>query len=498
MEHPLHASFVFVYLLVLVGVGAMKARKITDQEGFALAGRGLPTWVLVGTLLATWIGTGSIVANAEYTFNFGAPALLLPMAGSLGVLALYCLAKRIRTFEQFTIQDILEARFGLAARILATLALLGAYVIIVSYQYRSGAVVLEYVMPSLRTMENGNAYAIVGVAVFVIAYTALAGMYSVAYTDVANGVLMAVGIAVALPILLSQAGGWEHAIAQLPEGSREVTDHWTAIKLLGVLLPPFLLIIGDANMYQRFFSARSPQSARRSAVGMFVGVLMMEVAIIAVALLSTSLVAQGKLSMPDKPAHIIIHAAFNALPPVLGALLIGTVVAIVVSTADSYLLSPATSVVRDIYQRFINPKAEGKQVVFISRVCVVGLGLLALGLAFTSDNFFDVAIFAYTIYGCAITPVILAAFFWKRANHAGAVASIVTGGCVALLWESVGHFRGGEMQWADSLSELLTIGGVDLVGDVKAVLVAFPLAVAALVLVSLATKPPTDTQSTSI
>lgn len=493
MDYPLHAGFVLVYLLVLVGVGAMKARKITDQEGFALAGRGLPTFVLIGTLLATWIGTGSIMGNAQKTYEVGVPALLLPIAGGLGILALYLLAQRIRTFEQFTIQDILEARFGVGARLLATVALLGAYIIIVSYQYRTGAVVLSYVIPSLTETQ-----ATIAVALFVIAYTALAGMYSVAYTDVANGILMAIGVAIALPLLLADAGGWSAAIAALPEGTREVTDHWSILKLLGVLLPPFLLIIGDANMYQRFFSAKSPQAARKSAIGMFFGVIVMEVVIIAVALVASALVAQGKLTAPGKPAHIIIHAAFEALPTFVGALLVGTAVAIVVSTADSYLLSPATSVVRDIYQRFINPEAEGTKVVTISRVCVVVLGLIALGLAFTSDDFFEVALFAYTIYGCAITPALLAAFFWKRANQAGAVASIFTGGGVALLWDSVNFFRARDAGWAEGVADALTVGGLDVIGEIDAVMVAFPLSVIALVVVSLGTGAPTQEQSRSI
>ncbi len=84
-----HAAFVVVYLLALIGIGAYKARSIQTPEDFSLAGRGLPTWVLIGTLLATWIGTGSVFGNAEKTFRVGLGAFLLPIAGSLGVIALY-------------------------------------------------------------------------------------------------------------------------------------------------------------------------------------------------------------------------------------------------------------------------------------------------------------------------------------------------------------------------------------------------------------------------
>lgn len=488
-DYTLHATFVIVYLVVLIGVGAMKALKIKNQEDFSLAGRGLPTFVLVGTLVATWIGTGSIFGNAGKTHGIGMPALLLPIGGLLGVVAIYFLAKRIRDFGQFTIQDILEARFGPAARVLATVALLGAYIIIVSYQYRAGSAVVQRVFPSL-----GEAQAIYCVAAFVIAYTALAGMFSVAYTDVANGVMMTIGIGCAIPYMLSAAGGWSDAVAALPDGHRNITDYWTIATFMGATLPVFLLLLGDANMYQRFFSAKDSGAARRSAIWMFIGVLVLEVAIIVVAILASSLVSQGLLDAPSNRGHIILAAAFDVLPPFLGAMVVATIVAVVVSTADSYLLAPSTSIVRDIYQRFINPEAGGMQVVLLGRVVVVVIGLLALVLAFMSESFFDVALFSYTIYGASITPALLAAFFWKRATGRGAVASIATGGLAALYWQSIGHFGGQGAEWALATQEFFG----ERIASLDAVLIAFPLSVLALVVFSLLSAPPSEEQANAI
>jgi len=474
----LHAAFVVVYLLALIGVGALKARKIKSQEDFSLAGRGLPTWVLVGTLLATWIGTGSIFGNAEETFRVGLAAFVLPVAGGLGILVLYFLAPRIRRFGQFTIQDILEARFGVTARVLGTCTVLLAYVIIVSYQYRAGSAVVE------RVFGLEHLPSVLLVAGFVIVYTALAGMYSVAYTDVANGALMILGLIFALPILWSRAGGWGEIQAAMEPEQLSIFGHYGAMAWVGVLLPTFLLLLGDANMVQRFFSARDERAARRSAAWMFVGVLALEVAIIAAAFLASALVAQGKLEKPDEVGHIIVEAAFGALPSVLGALLVGTVVAIVVSTADSYLLAPATAVVRDLYQRFLRPEASEAQVVFMGRVVVVVLGLVALGLAFTADGFFRVALFAYTIYGAGITPALFAAYFWPRATSQGAVASIFTGVGVAIAWQfSIRAWLVGcypESSW---------------IAEVEPVLPAFVVSVLVLLVVSLSTPAPGEEQA---
>jgi len=424
-----HAAFLLVYLGALILVGALKARKVKTQEDFTLAGRGLPGWVLTGTLLATWIGTGSIFGSAQKSFQDGMSALVLPLSSGLGILVLFLLAARIRRMEKFTIQDILEERFGVTARVVGTVALLLGYLIIVSYQYRAGSAVLGYVLPDVSQTQ-----AVLIVAAFVIAYTALAGMFSVAYTDVANGILMTLGLACALPLLLEDAGGVEQVIESLPEENRSMWGYSPA-RVISYLLPPFLLILGDANMYQRFFSAKDAPTARRSALGMFCGVLLLDWLIIAIALCAVALVAQGQLAAPENPAHAVVHVAFEALPPLLGALLSATVVAVVVSTADSYLLSPASSLVRDVYQRFLKPEASDRDTVVAGRGLVLVLGLVALGLAFTSDAFFEVAIFAYTLYGAAITPPLLAAFFWKGATPAGAVTSMLTGLGTAILWQ---------------------------------------------------------------
>ncbi len=494
----LHVAFLAVYLLALIGLGAIKARKVKSQEDFSLAGRGLTTWILTGTLLATWIGTGSIFGNSEETYGVGTAAWVLPLSSGLGIIALFFLAARLRRFGQFTIQDILEARFGVAARVLGTVTLLLAYVIIVSYQYRAGSTVLQYIVPGMD-----KSVAICAVAAFVILYTALAGMFSVAYTDVANGILMVVGLALAIPILLSQVGGASVALETLEAENLHDLGHYSPALLASIMLPPFFLILGDANMVQRFFSAKDPRSARRSAVGMFFGVLLLDWMIICVALLGRALVAQGKLDVPmmggeEAPGQIVVQVAFQALPSFLGAMLVATVVAVVVSTADSYLLAPATSLVRDVYQRFVKPDAEPAQIVKLGRLTVVGLGFVALGLAFTSDKFFHVALFAYTIYGAGITPAILAAYFWKRATLAGAVSSMLTGVGTAIFWKWL--TGAGAQAWADGagLSRLGDLGRWANESGVEAIIPAIVISVAVLIVVSLLTPKPDEAHANAI
>jgi Na+/proline symporter len=455
----LHLTFVLGYLLALIAVGAWKVRRVRTHADFTLAGRGLGPFVLFGTMLATWIGTGSIFGNSEKTYETGIAAWILPIGGVLGILALAPLAPRARRFAGYTVQDVLEARYAPAARVLGTITLTLAYVTIVSYQYRAGGAVIHLLAPEIDV-----ATATIIAAAFVVLYTALAGMISVAYTDVVNGLLMLAGFAIAVPLLWRQVGGAEGLAATLPPERMEVWGVIGPREAVALTLPSFLLVLGDANMYQRFFSARDPEAAARAVRWLALGVLAMEIGIIGCAWMGSALT--GPL---ENPGHVLAVVARDHVPALLGAVLLASIVAIIVSTADSYLLVPATCLVRDVYQRFSRPDATETQLVAVSRIVVLALGLVAYGLTYLSDRFLAVALYAYTMYGAGITPSLVAAFVWPRATATGAVASMATGIGVTIIWETFGE---------------------RIVPGVATVYPALALSVATLIIGSLLTAPP--------
>lgn len=416
-----------VYLVLLIGVGAWRSTKVRTQDDFMVAGRNLSAKVLVGTLLATWIGSGSIIAGAGLAYEKGISALWFDLGVWIAIIILYLIAGRVRRFAQYTVPDILESRYNCYARMLATLVTIIAYTAIVSYQFRAGGMVLNLVTGI--PVDTG----IIITAAFVIGYTVLAGMISVAYTDVVNGVVMVIGLALALPFMFDTLGGWEDLRAALPTTHFELMGNMTILEALGYTLPTLLLLLGESGMYQRFFSARDERAARRSVVGWIIGTIILETLIVVLAVLGHGL--YGDID----PEMVILHSVKNSLPVAVGCLALAAIVAVIVSTADSFLLVPATNVVRDVYQRFINPNGSQGQIVRISRLVVVLLGSVAfLQLRFFS-TVLEMALYAYTMYGVAITPALLAAFFWKRATTSGGVSSILGGMITTLVWESLGQ-----------------------------------------------------------
>ena len=138
----------------------------------------------------------------------------------------------------------------------------------------------------------------------------------------------------------------------------------------------------------------------------------------------------------------------------------------IVSTADSFLLVPATSIMRDIYQRFVNPEVSQKKFLLYSRLVVLALGLFAYLQVQFFTRILEMAVYAYTMYGVGITPALLAAFFWKRATAAGGTCSIAAGMALTIVWEVLGHPLAIPTVYPALVGSLLCLVGVSLLTGV--------------------------------
>ncbi len=422
-----------------------RTTQVKTKADYLVAGRSLPAVVLVLTLLTSWIGAGSLFAGAENAYKNGFAALWQPAGGWLGLLLIYFIAPRARKFAQFTLPDLLEARYNQTARVLGTFAILFAYIGITSYQFKGGGDVLHLIFPDSVTPELGTFI----IAAFVILTTALAGMSSVAYMDVAIGSLVTTICIIATPYLLAKAGGWSGLHAALPAayfeplgnfrvgpGGVELPVAMGIIRGLEFLVPTMLLMLGNQVMYQKFFSARSERDARLSVVGWILGTLLLETLIIAIAVFGRALYPSGEVAL--HPREIIPYTARHGLPAVLGAVLLGAVFAKVISTASNYLFSPATNLINDVFVRYIAARRVEQARLIVSRLAVVLLGCWALYQAVYAESILQKMLWAYTIYSAALTPVVLAAFYSKRVTAWGAVAAIASGTVVTLAWDLPG------------------------------------------------------------
>jgi len=425
--------YAIVLVITLLSVSLARLHTVKTKADYLVAGRSLPAFVLVFTLLSSWIGSGSLLGGAENAYKHGFPALWQAAGGWAGLAAIYFIAPRARKFAQFTIPDLLEARYNQTARVLGVIAVLFTYTAITSYQFIGGGDIVHLIFPQISAVQGQYI-----LASFVIVFTAIAGMGSVAYMDVVIGLLATVTMIAALPVLVHLAGGWNGVHAALPATHFQVLGDFKPINVVELALPTMLLMLGNQSMYQKFFSAKSEKDATRATIGWIIGTVILETIIVSIAVVGSALYRTGEVH--DRPREILAYTATHAfggskLLSVLGALLVGAIFAKVVSTANNYLFSPATNLVNDVFVRYIKPDAGNKSILLVSRLMVVALGCWALYQSLGTTSVLKKSLYAYTIYSAALTPVILAAFFWKRATAAAAVASIAAGTVVTVSWD---------------------------------------------------------------
>lgn len=465
-----------VYLLVLTGIAAWRSRQVKNHADFTVAGRTLSPWVLVCTMLAVWIGTGSIVGNAGKAYESGLATLLVPLGSVLGIVVLCFIAPRARVQDVYSVPELIDHRYGRTARLLAVFALVTAYMVIVSYQFNALGAVLNTILTdasgrSLLTPGQGTLAA----AVFVTALATLAGLLSLASADIVNGIIITGTLFIALPLLWGRAGGLpgiSAAYEAMGKGEHlRIGGVFSGVELVNFCLPAFLLVMGDANQYQRFFASRNARGARSAVIVLVFAVWLIESLIILEAWIASSLIPH-----PEQGRYVLIYAARDLLPAAVGILFMITIVGIILSTANSFLLIPATTVTRDIYVSLLHPEADARRVIFVNRALVVVFGVIGylVSLAFAADTtIFEKALYAYTIYGVSITPCLVASFFWKRATPAGAIASILSGVALTLLWGEVIQPRLGG-GWLGQMDAVLPAMAVSIIALVAGSLLSSP------------------------
>ena len=387
-SHALYAGVLGVIVLTLLTVSLSRLHTTRTKADYLVAGRSLPAFVLVFTLLSSWIGSGSLLGGAENAYNHGFAALWQGGGGWAGLLLIYFIAPRARKFAQFTIPDLLEARYNQTARVLGVIAILFAYTAITSYQLIGGGDILHLIFPDLITADLGKYI----IAAFVIVFTAIAGMASVAYMDVVIGSLAAITLILALPFVLHAAGGWAGVIHALPATHFQVLGDFSLIQALELFLPHDAADAGKSIHVSEVFLRQVGERCAQCGRGMDHRHRDSRNSDCGTCRLRISALPYGR-GPPAATRDHRRHTALHGLPAWLGALLMGAVFAKIISTANNYLFSPATNLVNDVFTRYLAPQASNKRVLIVSRLVVVMLGIWALYQAVNTHS-----VLAKTLY----------------------------------------------------------------------------------------------------
>ncbi len=450
---PEYAYAIVLYLIVMLIIGAYFGKKSQEtKDHFLLAGRELPRLVLVGTLLATWFGGGTVVGGANFVYTRGPWAGFLFFVGApLGALTLMWLAPKIRALAKYTVPEILERTYGPTTRLFATICILLAYTGIISYNYTGAAYIVNLVT------GFDQQYSIIIAAVIMVFLAVTAGMNSVAWTDALSALLIFVGMGCGLYFAWSSVGGYGSAYQAMSEAQQSFSGGLSGLQLLGFIAPLFFLYLGDQNQIQRYGAAKSPEEARKSAFMLFWGMLCVIFLVISYCIFAVKL-------LPGIPGDTaIMRMAILHVPFIFGAPILCACVAFLVTTGDSFLLSAATNIMLDIVHKYFKPDMTDKQLVFGTRIAIIGIGIFSYVMAVYLPEVLAMQMYSYSIYGAGVTIPLLGAFLWKKVSPAGGLASVIVGAIAILTWDM-------------ALKRPMGLNGI---------LVAVPASIVALVLVSL-------------
>lgn len=453
-----HVAVLIGYIALMIAVGAWfgRAKATSSGEDFVLAGRSLPAPVIGGTMLATFVGSGSIIGAANFAFTYGLVPGFLFFSGTItGTILLILFARRVRGVASHTVPELFDKRYGKPVRVAATVMILIAFVGITAYQFTGAGYIFSLITP---LDEQTGAV----VAALLITFLALSGgLKSVAWTDFLSAILIVFALWVALFLVVGVDVGGLSPLAEVNAGAGALGG-LSVLQMLGFILPVLVLLLGDQNMYQRLAAAKSDGAALwGGAVLSCVGSVVMIVPIVLLSVASAHL-------QPGIEADMAVLSLSDGrfTPAVVGGALLAGAVALIITTGSSYLLTCSSNVVHDLVGQLRRKKPSDAANLWIGRLAVAVVAVLGFVMVSFFPSVLALQMYAYTMYGVTITPVLLAGLFWKRANGAGAMSALVVGAAVTLFWEISGRSA-----------------------DLNSVIVALPASVAALVLVSLLTPP---------
>ncbi|MEW6082832.1 MAG: sodium:solute symporter family protein [Bacillota bacterium] len=409
-----------VYLVALLVIGFICTKFVKTFEDFALMGRRVKPWLIVATISASWYGAGTVSGLPSLAFRSGmtTPFMWL-MGASLGYFIVITLAPRVNRTKLITVPDILEARYGPAARYLGLVGVLGTWSTYIGYQIIAIGWILDVAL-GIPPVPWGF---ILGFGIVLI-YTVAGGLYAVVWTDFIQAMVMIVGITLMVPVALSKIGGVAAATAAITAVDSNLFNPFGVgfLTAIGFFLMLFGLAVCDPTTHQRLLACESDRSARKAAyAALFMPIFFYTLIPIAALM--------ARVLFPDipNPEYTLLWLARYLLPAIVGVPLMVAVVATVMSTADSALNICSTLIINDIYKRLINPKASEQRLVFLSRVFVVVWAIYGLVLAFALPGVLAGLRIAYSIMAGVVSPAFLAAFLWRRATPAGGVASLAVG-----------------------------------------------------------------------
>lgn len=423
--------FVFLVIIFIIGFWANKQVRSSNSflQEYFLGGREMGGFLLAMTMMATYGSASSFIGGPGVSYNLGLGWVLLAMAQlPAGYFVLMILGKKFaiisRRYEAITLIDFLKKRYDSNAVVfISALSIIVFLFASMTAQWVGGARLIE----SLTGLNYTVALLIFAVTVLV--YVIIGGFRAVALTDALQGTIMIIGTVILLIGTIIAGGGLDHIMDSLVNENPEMLSPFGSD---GSLTPLYvstfwiligLGVIGLPQIAVRAMSYRDSKSLHQAIlIGTIgIGTIMFGMHLI------------GVLARPVMPGieiadKVMPTLTLEVLPPVLAGIVLAAPMAAIMSTVNALLMLVSSTVVKDVYLNFINPKATDKQIKNRSFwvTTIIGLAVVLLSLS-PPDLLIMLNLFAFGGLESAFLWAVVFGLYWKKANKYGAISSMIVG-----------------------------------------------------------------------
>jgi SSS family transporter len=430
-EEDMLIGFVALYLLATVAIGLWAATRVKSSTDFALAGRSLPLIMIVTTTFATWFGSETVLGISAKFVQGGLGNVVEDPFGASMCLVLVGLffAYKLYQMNLVTIGDFYRKRFGPGIEIFCSCVIILSYLGWVAAQITALGLVFNLLSQGAISVTGGM---VLGTAI-VLLYTVFGGMFSVAWTDFLQMIIIVLGLLAIAVMAGNMAGGADKvvALAQSNDWFRffPAPSFHDAVFFFAAGITMMLGSIPQQDVFQRVMSAKDAETARRGPViGGLAYLVFAFVPMFIVACAVLIMPEETKQLLQDDPQKVLPTLIINHMPLIAQIFFFGALISAIMSTASATLLAPSTTFVENILKH-LRPHMGDKQMLRALRAALLVFTVLVLGYAITMQGtpIYELVSGAYqvTLVG-AFVPLVFG-LYWKRATTQGAVLSIVLG-----------------------------------------------------------------------
>ena len=487
-----------IYLALMVVIGAIYMRRTSNSEDYFLGGRGLNGWVAALSAQASDMSGWLLMGLPGAVYSFGTGQIWIAVGLFIGtVLNWIFISGRLRKYtiaanNSLTLPEYFGNRFRDKKKILLLVS--SIMIVIFFLVYTASALAAGGKLFNTVFGLDYHLALTIGAAV-ILAYTLMGGFMAVCTTDFIQGTLMLIGLLV-VPIvaymmlpggagiseLLNEsgaAGGAASFLNPLEDGGNKLSF----ISILSQLAWGFGYC-GMPHILVRFMAIRDEKELKKSRwIAIIWDILSLGAAcfigVIGRCFLLPTILGETEGAASSESVFIeMIRRLFteNLALPFIGGIFLCGILAAIMSTADSQLLVTASAVSEDLYHQFVDKKADSKKVLMVSRITVLAVALLAFIIAWDpNSSIMGLVSNAWAGLGSSFGPIVLMSLFWRRTNLPGAIAGIISGGGMVILWDYI-PLVGGQ-----------TLGAAT---GIYSLLVGFLFSIVVIVIVSLCTKEP--------